>query len=69
MALTFELQADSVVDEAFAIESLGEAERAKQAHRAVLENAGTQASLDVGAIATLEDDGFDPVTVQDVRER
>jgi hypothetical protein len=40
VALAFELQADSVVYEPFAIESLREIERPEQTHRTVLEHSG-----------------------------
>jgi hypothetical protein len=65
-ALVAEL--DAVVHEPLALEPLADAHLDEQLDRALLEHAGADARLDVGAIARLEDDGLDALAVQQVAE-
>jgi hypothetical protein len=69
VALPFELQANAVVDQPFAIEPIGKSERSKEAHGTVFENARAEATLDIPAVSALEYDRLDTVVVQDVRQR
>src|SRR4051794_1714267 len=69
MALAVEAQLDALVDEALAVQAIAEAGLREQLDRALLEHAGADAVLDVLAAAVLEDDGVDPLEVEEVREQ
>ena len=59
-------QLDAPVGQALAVEPVGEAEAAQQLDRRVLEHAGTDAVLDVVAVALLEHDAVDATRGQEV---
>src|SRR6185503_10967347 len=69
VALAPELQIDAVVHEPFAVHAGAETEGPEQIDGSLLEHAGAQAAFDVDAVATFDDDRFDPVGMEDVRER
>ena len=59
---------DAAVGKALAVEALGEAELAEQLDARVLEHAGADALLDVGAVAVLEHDAVDARGLEQVGE-
>jgi hypothetical protein len=58
-----------VVDEALAVQALGDAGGVEQVDRRLLEHAGPHAGLDVGARARLEHDRLDALQVQQVGQQ
>ena len=68
MALALEAELEAVVDQSFAIHALREVQLAQQVDRALLQDTGADARLDVRARAMFEDDGFDPLGCQEVRK-
>jgi hypothetical protein len=63
-----ELELDPVVDEPFALEPLPHPDLAQEIDGALLEDAGANALLDVLAAPVLEDDGIDPLQMEEVRQ-
>jgi hypothetical protein len=57
-------QLDAAVLEPLAVHALAGTGRAQHVHRALLQDPGALAVLDVGAVATLQDDRVDPGVVQ-----
>ena len=64
-----EAQLEAVVDEALAVQALGDAGRVEQVDGRLLEHAGAHARLDVLARARLEDDRLDAPQVQQVGQQ
>ena len=56
VAHAVELEVEPLVDEPFAVHALAHADAAQQVDRRLLEHAGAQPVLDVGAVASLDDD-------------
>ncbi len=69
MAAAGEAQFDAVVDRALALHAFAKAERAKQVDGALLEHAGANRRLDIGAAAVVEHDRLDALPVQQVRKQ
>ena len=68
MPLAGELQLDPVVNETLPSEPLSHADLLQQVDGALLENAGPDAALDVLAGSVLENDGVNPLEVEEVSE-
>src|SRR5215203_21060 len=66
--LAGELQLDPVVDETLPSEPLSHADLLQQVDSALLEHPGPDAALDVLAGSVLENDGVDPLQVEEVSE-
>jgi len=60
---------DAVVNETFAVHPLADADRAKEIDSALLEHACALPSLDVRAVAVLDDDRVDAGTMEQMAER
>ena len=67
--LGLELEMDAVVDDALAVEALGDSAAVEQVDGALLQHAGADARLDVVAAPVLEHDRLDTGAVQQLRER
>ena len=68
VALALEADLDALVHQTLALQAVAHAGAHEQIDRAVLEHAGSDTLLDVLARSTLEDDGFDPLLGQQVRQ-
>ena len=68
MRAAAETQIDSVVHQAFALQAFAHAGFFQQVYRALFENTGAHALLHVLAAAIFENDGFDAVEMQQMRE-
>jgi hypothetical protein len=68
MSAAAEAQVHSVVHQPFALQSIADAGFFQQVHGALFQNTGADALLHILAAAIFEDDGFDAVEVQQVRE-
>ena len=64
-----EAQLEAVVDQALAMQAVGQAGLVEQVDRALLEHAGAHARLDVLAAACLEDHGRDALSRQQVGQQ
>ena len=60
---------DPMVDESLAQHSIAEAHSAQQIDGRLLQDAGPEPVFDVGAVAILEHDRFDPLLVEQVRKQ
>src|SRR6185436_2393403 len=69
VALAVEAQLDAVVDEALAVEPVGEPGVVEELDGALLEDARADAVLDVLAAARLEHDRVDSLEVEEVRKQ
>ena len=69
VALAVELELDPVVDDAFALQPVGDARLRQQLDGALLEDARPDPVLDVVAAAVLEHDRLDPRALEQPRER
>jgi hypothetical protein len=68
MAASSEAQLDPVVDESFGLHPLGHAHLGEQVDCLLLEDAGTDALLNILAAAVLDYDGIDSIEIEQVRE-
>jgi hypothetical protein len=69
MAAAVKSQLDSVMDEPFALQAIPDACFDQQIHRALLEHARPDALFDVFPGASFDNDGFDPLQVEEVRKQ
>ena len=63
-----EAEMDAVVGQPFALHALADAGLDQQIARPLLDQAGADAALDIVAAAVLDDDGFDALEMQKMRE-
>jgi hypothetical protein len=63
-----ELELDSLVDEPLALKPLPDPDLAQQVDSALLEDAGANSLLDVLAAPVLQDDGVDPLQMEELRQ-
>src|SRR5215212_345673 len=68
VAAALEAQLEALVDEPLAVQALADAGLGEDVDRALLEDAGTDALLDVGAAAGLEQDGLNALAREQVAE-
>jgi hypothetical protein len=68
MAASVEVELETLVDQAFAIQSIGEPRAPKQVDGSLLQQARLHPLLDVLAAPALEDDGVDALPRQEMRE-
>ena len=68
VAAALEAQLEALVDEPLAVQALADAGLGQDVDRALLEDAGTDALLDVGAAAGLEHDGLNALAREQVAE-
>ena len=69
MPAPVEAQLEAVVDEALAVQALGQAGLVEQVDRPLLEHSGAHARLDVVAAAGLEYHRLDALAVEQVRQQ
>ena len=69
MALAVELELDPVVDDPLAQHAVSHAGLDEEIRRPLLEHAGADPVLDVVAAPVLEDDGFDPLELEQPGQR
>ena len=69
VALAGDAEFEAVVHEAFAVQSIGEAELGHQLDRALFEQAGAHAFDDILPAAVLQHDRFDTGAAQEVRQQ
>jgi hypothetical protein len=69
MPLAPELEVNAAVDEALALQSLGDPELVQEIDDALLEHAGADTVLDVVAVARLEHDALDACDLEQAGQR
>jgi hypothetical protein len=69
MAAAVESELDAVVNQAFALEAGTEARHIEEIDRTLFQHAGSHAAFDIVATAILDNDGFDPIAVKQVRQQ
>jgi hypothetical protein len=63
-----EAQFDPIVDQAFGLHALADAHFCEQVNRSLLQHTGANAFLHILTAATLDNDGVNPLQIQEVRE-